>query len=1118
MKSPLFKDTLREISKTKSRFFSIFAIVFIGVAFFVGISGSGTIMKASADAYYDDYNLMDVRVVGTLGITKADVREMRKIEGVKGIYPAYTMDYIGEYDSNEYVMRVSSFNLSAIDIDSDNYMNRFVLVDGRLPLNANEVVIEASEVLGDTFKLGDTIKLKSGTSDDINDSLKNTEYTIVGLIHSPYYLTFEKGTSSIGSGSVNYYMYVAESNFDMDVYTDVFITFEGLDAYNSYTDKYFDKLEPYTRELRNLSYIRSEIRTNEVIDEAYEVLNEAKQEFEDGKKEFDEEIKKAEDEIKDAENEILMGRVQITTAEMILESTIQSSNAQIEMIESMIKPLEEQYATLKEDYESTNASIINAKKDLEEENTSLKAQQANIQSDYDNVISQIDTINSEISTLNAELVAKQLELASADDADKPAIQQEIDNINASIADKQSELTVLNSNSIKTEYENRQSTIDSNQTQIDAYTRILSVASSSMDAVDSQVKSLKKQIQDMKDTLEKTKKESEAEIATNKKKLDKADKDLAEGKITLEEERKKGQDELDDAEEKIAQAELDIEAIESARWYVLDRNSHYSYVDYEGAGDRMDAISGVFPVFFFLVAALVCLTTMTRLVDEQRSQIGTMKALGYTTMQISFKYVFYAAVATISGAILGVIFGILVFPWIIYTAWKMMYILPEITYAFQPLLMFGAIALAVLVTTLATFFACYSVLVETPSLLMRPKAPKIGKKIFLERIGFIWKRLSFTWKVTIRNMIRNKKRMFMTIVGISGCTALLIAGFGIKDSINDIITLQFKEIYVYNASIAIDKELSNEKKDELLEDVISVKDIDNGLLVGYYNITVVHENDSMDVTLVTAQNVAELNEYIDTHERISKKQLYLDNDTVIITEKMANDLGIRVDDKISIRTTDNIERSFVVGGIMENYTFNAVYMSNDYYRSEYGVNSVSNRILLKVDKDADFSSLALTLTDIDGVDSFSSFESIISTYTSMITSLNYIVIVLVISAGALAFVVLYNLTNVNISERVREIATLKVLGFRTEEVKKYVYNENIILTLLGALVGLFVGKMLHQFLMVVVELDNVMFGRNITLLSYAISFVITLIFGVLVNKVMEKKLAEIPMVESLKSVE
>lgn len=874
MKNVIGKDIYREIKKSKGRFFSIFAIITIGVAFFSGVKASAPIMKYTADKYYDDYNLMDIKIMGSLGLTDGDVEAIRNIEGVKGVFPSYTMDTTLTVDSKELVIKTMALSIDNMKEDNEDYINRPVLVEGRYPEKSGECLIESSKIDKLNLEIGSTIKLQSGTSEDIKDSLKVNEFTIVGKANSPYYLSYEKGSSKIGGGTVNNYIMIPQEDFNLQAYTECYITVEGVKELNSYKDEYFKVTDKVKEKLEELSIERCNVRYNDIKNEAVEKLNNMKEQYKD-------------------------------------------------ILALKGSPL----------------------------------------------------------------------LANNEDA----------------------LKVINS---------------------------------------------------------------------------------------------------------IEKAEKDIENLEVPSWYVLDRNSHYSYVDYGSSADRIEAISKVFPVFFFLVAALVCLTTMTRMVDEERTNIGTMKALGYGKGKIALKYIVYASVASITGGIVGNVIGFYVFPPIIYNAYGIMYEMPGVSLKFNWNLAIISVLAAVFITTFSAIGSCYKELVETPALLMRPKAPKEGKRIFLEKIPFIWKRFSFTKKVTARNIFRYKKRFFMTVIGVAGCTALLLAGFGIRDSIRSIVDKQFGEIFKYDAKITLEDNISMEEAEKVLGDFQGNGKLQESMLIAEENITVDKNGVDVAANLVIPSDIEKFKNFVFLRNRKTGKEQYIKEDGAVISEKIANDLDLAIGDSLTFKDLDNKEYKVKVVGISENYLDLYVYIDESLYKELFTKEVSYKKIISKLEDNSEEkeNSLGEELMRNDFVKSVTFFTATKNNFQNTISSLNIVVVILIISAGALAFVVLYNLINVNVSERLREIATIKVLGFYDKEVAEYVYRENLVLAAIGTIFGLALGTILHRFIMITVELDTVMFGRNINIISYFYGAILTMAFALLVNVVMLRKLKNIPMVESLKSVD
>ena len=1014
----LWKDTRIEIRKSMGRFLSIFLIVAIGVAFFAGVKASAPTMKFSADSYFDKQNLMDIKIMSTMGLTKSDIQEIRKIKGIDGVYASHSMDALVHIDATQSVVKVMSMPLHA-KTDDPNYTNQPRLLEGRLPENEKECVVEYDKIIASGIKIGDTLTLTSGTNTPIQEQLENNTFKVVGYVNSPYYLSHEKGSSTIGGGSINTYMLIGEKNFLSTYYSEAYISVKNTKQYNSYEEEYFSVVDKVTNKLKSLANVQANIRLQQIQTDASKQLAENVALYEENKQLFNNEIASAQQTIQEKENNIVQAQ-------------------------SLLDAGQQELTTQKQLFENQKSELIATQQTLQ---------------------SQLIQVNKNIESIQVML-------------SNPQLPQE------QVIALQTQLAQLQNGKVQLE-QNR------------------------------------KTIEETLATTPLILAQKQAEIDTNAQSLIDGKTQLNHAKQQLEEKRIEGQEKLDDALKKINNAKADIEAIKKPTWYVLDRESHYSYVDYGSAADRMGAIATVFPVFFFLVAALVCLTSMTRMVDEQRQQIGTLKALGYAKMNIAMKYITYAASASVLGGIFGSLVGMSIFPMIIYNAWNIMYTLPEgISFLWQPELALIAIALASLTTIIATLFACYQELSETPSLLMRPKPPKNGKTIILERIKFLWKHLSFTQKVTARNIFRYKKRFFMTVIGISGCTALIVSGFGIRDSIAQIVTKQFNQIYKYDVSLTLKANTSNIEIDSLLKQIHEDKNVSEAMAIPIYHGFYKEGKEEKGVDLYVLKDDAQTRSFYTLKNRQSAATLQLQNDGILLSEKLSNDLGLGPNDTIKIDNGDGKVKALKINGIVENYVGHNIYITPTYYKQIYHEDAKDSAIVanLKDSTTTQENLFGTTYMENDHVSSITFFSGLADSFDKTIASLITVVIVLIISAGLLAFVVLYNLTTVNISERTREIATIKVLGFYDKEVSSYVYKENILLTIIGSFCGLLLGIALHSMIMDIAEMDNVMFGRNIEPLSFITSFLITIVFSIFVNLVMYNKLKKIPMVESLKSIE
>lgn len=1083
MKKALNKDILRDILKSKGRYFSIMLIVALGVSFFSGIKVSPKVMRNTVDNYYDDYNFMDVEVISTLGLTDDDVDAIKKLDTVEGVFPTYSMDVITNVKDQDRVLKVHALPTDDLSNDNKDYINRVKLIKGRLPKNSGECVVLKPKYDHLNLKIGKTLKIKSGTEDKLSENLKKDNYKIVGLVETPYYLSYEFGNSSIGSGSVDGIMLVPQNDFKTEAYTEMYITAKGAKEQTSFYQDYKDTVKKTEDQIDKITDERIEHRYNEVVGEATDELNKAKKEYNDKKKETEDKINKAEKELKDGKQKIKDGKQELKTKKAETKKQIKDGFKKLDSAEAQLKSGRKQYEAAKKEFESqkqrANSQISSAESQL----APLK--------------SNIDSLKSNISGLESQL-------------GKPDIsEEEKATLTRTISKYRENLSALEG-----QYNAGYAKIQSIKNQIKSGERKLARTKAELDRNQKKVKTERSKLYTMEEKAQKEFKKAEEELVKNEKKLVDSEKELEKAKNEAKDEFKK-------AEKDLKEAEDEIKKIEKPEWYVLNRDKQYSAAEYGGCADSIDALAGIFPVFFVLVAALVALTTMTRMVDEQRINIGTLKGLGYTPGMIAKKYIVYAMSASAIGSIIGLIVGYTVFPTIIYNAYAIMYTVPKVELRTDLFITVLSIATSIFVTTFAAFAACRRELIEAPAILMRPKAPKNGKRILLERIGFVWNRIGFIWKVTLRNIFRYKKRFLMTVLGISGCTALILTGFGVRDSIQMIVDVQFGELNKYSMTASYDSDEKTEDLEYLKSLISNEKGVKEIGMFHNQNAKVMINNKEKEVTVVIPENKNTFKDFIELRERKSHTPIKLDNKGIVISEKAARNLDAKVGDKVKILNENDVSAEAVISGITENYVNHYIYMTNDYYKELFNRNADSNRIYgvlddsITIDQEDKMASKIIDSTCANGTVFTTGIKD---GFSDTIKSLNYVVLLMIVSAGALAFVVLYNLSNVNISERIREIATIKVLGFYDKEVSAYIYRENVILTLIGAVVGLGLGVILHQFIMITVEVENMMFGRLINPLSYAAAFILTIVMGTIVNLVMNKKLKKVEMVESLKSVD
>ena len=626
-----------------------------------------------------------------------------------------------------------------------------------------------------------------------------------------------------------------------------------------------------------------------------------------------------------------------------------------------------------------------------------------------------------------------------------------------------------------------------------------------------------ELEDARQTLAEETADAQAELSDARAELNDGETAYTDGLAEYEDGKAEAENKIADARKELEQARRDIEDIEECEWYLLGRNTNTGYVSYSMDADRMGNLASVFPLIFFLVAALVCLTTMTRMVEEQRVTIGGLKALGYSKGIIAVKYVGYGFLASTVGALLGLAVGLTLLPWIICNAWNIIYTLGPIQYGLEPVTSAVACLAAIGTVTLSALGACFSTLAAVPAQLMRPKAPPAGKRVLLERLPFLWRRLSFNYKITIRNLFRYQRRFWMTVIGIGGCAALIVTAFGLRGSIFDIMDKQFEEIYGYTAQIGlVDKVTPGELREvtqALDEDPLA----EGWLVCCSASMTAETDAYTVDCTVQVFPDQASMVPFIHLRHRTDDEPVTLSDDGVVLTEKLASLLDVQPGDTITLDGDSRVEVR--VADVTEHYIQHYVYMTDAYYETVFGTEPRQNLVLADYPvEDPAAEDLERELVGLDGVTSLTRMEDTREIYGSSLESVDYAVILIIVCAAALAFVVLYNLTNINITERMRELATLKVLGFYDGELSAYIYRENVILTVFGVAMGMVMGKLLHQWLILTVEIDMLMFGRQLSLSSYAYAVVLTVLFSLLVNLAAHRKLKKLDMVESLKTVE
>ena len=1200
-KNVLRKEFLMEIRKTLGRFISIFFIVMLGVAFYSGIRSSEPSMRISGDKYFDDSELMDIKVMGTMGLSEEDIRAIDHVDGIERVEGGYSKDVLCPAGETEKVVHLMSIQ------DSFNKIN---VVEGRLPVKAGECLIDEDFLQHKKYKIGDKITFKSGDDQPLSDSLKTDTYTVVGIGNSPLYISFSRGSSMIGNGEVSGFIAVDQSSFDMDVYTEAYVRVKDSFDTTVFTEDY-DNLTAQAKEaLEKIKDERCEARREEIVGGPGEELADAKDQIADeeqrlenakdeletakttAQKELDaarDKMQRGETRLDESRKQIEQGEAQIADAKQQLDDQQKAIDegrreyekglSKLQQSEIELKKGEQQYQAIygptiklfdgmQEQMDKSRARLeandAQYQKDLQENEEKLKPyrellnradvleqqishNQQQLESDkaqYDSVIrkqsagetltrEEQEFINS-YQELRDRQISAQRELqdvkSSPEYMDASLLLESQKTIRQNIEDNNRQTKDLNDreeqlHNARKELLSKGEEIEQGKAQIAQGYKKLDAARISLDEGQRQL-----------DAVRETLRTKEFELIMGKSELSKGELELTEGrgeyqKASMEAlmQLRDGEMQIADGEQMLIEAKQDmvdaedkLAKVENPKWYIQDRAE--ALPDYSGYGenaDRMRAIGKVFPVLFFLVAALISLTSMTRMVEEQRVQIGTLKALGYDKLSIAKKYIYYALLATLGGSLFGVLLGEKIFPFIIIFAYKIMYQhIPDIVIPYHLSYAVQATVIAVFCTLLATVFSCYKELEAQPAQLMRPPAPKQGKRIFLERVGWLWRRLNFTWKSSIRNLIRYKKRFFMTIFGIGGCMALMVVGFGLKDCIYEITDLQYGKIQYYEANAFMNDEMPGEERKDILNFMDENRLVDEYMQTRMFKTDIKAGDKTQSVYVTVPEDKVKVKDFMSFRNRMTKEEYLLEKDEVILTEKAAKVLGVKAGDEVTIEDEDHGDKTVKIKKICENYLGHYLYLTADVYEDLYGARPRYNSIIYSAGENGsgNVEKVGTELLKFDDVLNVSYTSSLEGRLSDMLKSLNLVIVVLIISAGMLAFVVLYNLNNININERKRELATLKVLGFHDMEVAQYVYRENIMLTLIGSLVGMGLGNILHRFVILTVEVNEAMFGRQIHWQSYLYSFLFSLGFSLFVNFVMYYKLKKIDMVESLKSVE
>lgn len=1182
MSNGLIKDTIRTIKNNFSRYISLLLIVALGTAFYVGIKATAPDMFSTAEKYFTDYNLMDIRIQSSIGLAETDIESLSGLDGVQYISGIKFADALvkvngepeNDIDGTQISTRAYSFSPSDISAflsgtNDGNYINRYELISGRYPTAANECLVDESKLsTPEAFRLGSVITLHNAGG-ELPEQLNTSDFTIVGIIRCPYYLSFERGNTDIGSGKIGTYIIIPEEAFSTDYYSEAYLKIEGSENFEPFSDDYFKYVTPYIENIDSASkdLIRSRVNT---------LRPQLQSQITSAEKDINARTDSVNGSLSELDKTIETLQELVDNGEQLLNEKQQEFNEKFSSADSQFDSSKTQYTQALATYQAKKKELDARRNEYNLNNEKMNASKASYDEIYEqctNAQSKVDSIAGSIEATNKLISAAEAMLTQVSDSQITAYSNE---------EIQSIVNVM-----QTTYPELYNSVKALTTQglageIISYLQpYLEQEKTTLAQQQYDIKEKQALLENLKIQLDKKNAELQAaaaDLAAAKKQLDAAEQELSDyyaslqsvgyditsNNIELEIARMQAESELKELKAQIAQAPANLETakkkrsdaqaeldaaleyakiqlndaktlyskLDSVAWNIYDRNDTPGYSSYGQSVRNIEVLSNIFPIFFFIISCLVSLTTMTRLVEEDRTLLGTYEALGYKKSAVMSKYIFYSLSACLIGSVIGIGVGIFLFPFAINSAYGIMYSLPALIYKFPWLNVLIGFLVALCCTTVTTVVAIAKDMTLAPSVLMRPKAPKAGKRILLERIRFLWDRFGFTAKVTFRNLFRHKSRFFMTMVGIAGSCALLLASLGMYNSISDITARQYGNdaISKYDFQIVFDIPQVSSNKASAFSSASSDARIQSIELISMKSMSGfgADPDKKMDVYVLIPEKTSQLSEFIDFRDRETGERFTLDDTGAVITEQLAKQTGVGVGDDICFSDAFGKSFSVKVSHITENYTFHYIYLSPSLYSSvtgsapeySYAIGTISDSI--KASDPTNYTNVkGLLVTDLiktDGITTVAYTSDTTKSVTEVTDALSIVILVFFVSALILAFVVLYNLTNINIIERTRELATLKVLGFSDKELNDYIYRENSIVSVFGILFGILLGIILHKLLITFTAIDTVMYGQTIAVWSYFAAIAVTIVFIVLVNLLLRKKLKNIDMVLSLKSVE
>lgn len=1155
MKRNMMRRNLRRsITKSFGRYIAIAMIIALGAGMFVGLRSTKTDMVETGREYMCDQNMFDLRLLSTYGWDKSQLEPISQLPGIKEAEGVFYSDLIAQRQGGDESAVYRFYTIP-------EKINRLVLLEGRMPQSPDEC-------LADGFRngkevIGKTVSITDDNSDTALDQLTQRKFTIVGLVSTPLYMDTNRGNTTVGSGSITNYFFVPEEAFDVTFYTEIHATIDG--EYTPYTQLYNDALSDAADTIKPLLTPFAQERLQSAKQQAEQALADGQEEYRQGKADYEREKADALQQLADSRKQLEDGQQAIEEAEKTLaESEQQIADGKAALEEGQQK-IDESQETLKSAQSGGQSALSSANSTLEAKEIELEAASQAVESGIAQINAGLVQIQSGITQIklgqaqigiairpveamvkiaqtNTELAQQALDSLEAIGASDTALQlarekleqcqQEQAQYEAQLAELTAQQAELNAKldevtAQQTELEAQREDLLDKREQIRAgrqqiqegYAEIGNQRTSMNSQIAygyQQITSGQQQLEDSRKQL----REGERELEAGKKELEERKQELADGWTALEEAQQEADEKFQEAEQQLEEAAQKLEDakqtvadITETEVYVLDRTTNIGYNSLDSNSDIVAGVSRVFPAFFLLVAALVCITTMTRMVDEERTQMGTLKALGYSNFAIVSKYLKYAGSSAIFGCGTGVLVGSVIFPTVLWNAYKMvMFVTPNVKLCFDWKLALSVTALYAAAMMLVSWYCCHRSLQEVPAELIRPKPPTSGKALLIEKLP-LWRHISFLNKVAIRNIFRYRQRLVMMLVGIGGCTALLMTGFGIRDSISKIVDVQFRDVTKYDVQVMFRSGRTQQQQEEFCQALESYADE----ILFYYQVSgeISMGDQTRDIYLMAASE--NLTDFIDLHMDEATIPMPGQNE-VLLSAGMADILGIKTGDKVVLRNPDMQSLEVTVSGIYENHVYNYAIVTPETIAEQWGEAPQQQMAVISVREGRNPSVAGVTANKQDGVANVTVSQELAEMVDSMMAALDLVVVVVVICAGILAVIVLYNLTNININERIREIATIKVLGFTAGETAQYVFKENLVLSVFGTLFGIPLGKLLLRFVVSQIKIDLIWIRPLLETPSLLLAVALTLLSAVAVDAVFYFRLDKINMAEALKSVE